>query len=201
MIQFGHIKKALSIHLAIALAFVASGCASYPGRQLSTITPSQLSSLSKMGDVDYSITWQVQGKDSSIALNYMEKLFAEVFEESDVFASHRLGKGYAPVHLEFIVNNHGNMPLAFVSGLISGFTFLIIPGFAKDEYEMRVNISKEGHLVKQLKYDDSMSTWIGWVLLPFMPNRLPKDVSKEVLGNMIHSAILDLQKEGILFSE
>ncbi len=188
----------VAFSIIVILAFSISGCASFPGKELVQIDSKILDAAPKMESVDYSITWQFQGKESAIGVKVLEEVIKEVLEESPVFESQQPGKGNTPIHFDIVMNNHGSIGASFISGFISGFTFLIIPGYAKDNYTLAVDVIKNDTLIKSYQYDDHMSTWIGWIFVPAMPGRTPKETSKAVMKNMFRSFLFDLQKDGII---
>ena len=178
-----------------------SGCASFPGNKIPEADTLHCIKENQFVPVDYSVDFQLFGGESSFGLSELEKLSQEIFTEAKVFEKIQLGTGLEKAHLDVTLNNHGNIPLACISGFICGFTFLIIPGYAEDEYTLTVDVLVEGELVKQYQYHDTMSTWIGWVFIPFMGGHMPQDISRDVIGNMLRTFVHDLKKDNLLMAE
>jgi len=184
--------------LAICILFLSVGCASFPGKQLPLVEEVRQKEDEVIRPFDYSITVQFQGRESSAKTTEFEDLIGKTLDKAGLFDGYRPGIGDEGIHLNLVLNNHGDIVLAALSGFASGYTFGILPGYAKDNYQLTVDVEDAGQVVKSYEYNDYMSTWIGWIFLPMMPGRVPKDVGSEVVGNMLMHFIQDACNDGVL---
>jgi len=195
------LKKAVSAIFRVGVVCLLPvfwlGCiASFPGKQIPTIDSQHVSAGPTQKAVDYSLTWQVDGKDSSRAVDIFKQDIDEIFQEESIFERYQIGIGKEDVHLDITMNNHGNDPT--VSAVISGLTLLIIPAYARDNYTLTVDVSSGGQFIKRYEYNDYIKSWIGWVVAPVAPGNHPREISKMVRGNMVRAFLKDLQTDGIV---
>jgi len=107
------------------------------------------------------------------------------------------GKG-GPVHLEVDVLNHGNGPLAMVSGFISGFSMLTIPGGASDNYTLTATASTSSGRSRKYVLDDGVTT-VFWLPMIFaMPFSHPAKVVPEVQENMFETLVERMAQDGVI---
>ena len=71
--------------------------------------------------------------------------------------------------LKLNVYNSGSAGAAMVSGMITGFSLFVIPGSAKDEYTMTLEVlDDQGQPVLSGQNHDSVRTWMGLIFIPMM---------------------------------
>lgn len=188
----------ISIYAIVLLAISLSGCASFQGHELPQIDVTNFKNNSAQYSLDYSIRWQSFGKESAVGIKPFEEIVTETLNETSLFSSYKPGVGNSEIHFDLVMNNHGNLVASLLSGYISGFTLLVIPAYAKDEYTLTAEVSKNDKFIKRYQYDDHMSTWIGWIFLPVMPTHTPNETSKKVMKNMFQTFLMDLQSDDII---
>jgi hypothetical protein len=183
---------------ALLLGVIVSGCASFPQDELPKYGYEQIEAFEMLPAVDYELTFSAMGNPNAAGLAFFAERVQLVFGASGAFTGFQPGIGGESHHLRLSLDNHGNAGLAAFSGFISGLTFTILPGYAKDEYKLVAEVSRGDQMLKRYEYHDSMSTWIQILLVFAMPFNSPADVSKEVIDNMIRNLIVDLGRDGIL---
>lgn len=63
-------------------------------------------------------------------------------------------------------NLNSYTPLA----MLSGFTLLVLPDLFENSVKLTMNFkNKKGLIIKSYERSVTYSTWVGWLLLPFMP--------------------------------
>jgi hypothetical protein len=107
------------------------------------------------------------------------------------------GKGGA-VHLDVDMLNHGNGTAAAISGFISGFTFLTIPGFATDNYKLTATARSASGKSRQYVLEDGMTTVFWLPLVVATPFSFPATVAPKVQENMYRNLFQNMENDGIL---
>ena len=192
------IYRIVILMLVVVIASLTTGCASFCGNQLPTVTPKELSVSDKLKPIDYDTNFHIQGKPTGAGVQAFQKIVEKTLKETEVFESVNPGTGREKTHLSITLNNHGNIGAAAFSGALCGATLFIIPGYARDKYTLTVEALDENALIKKYEYNDYMSTWIGWLFLPAMPWHMTPKVSEKVIGNMIQNSLKDIINDGIL---
>ena len=84
------------------------------------------------------------------------------------------GKAGAPgqPHVAIKVNNSGPLALGIITGIFSGLTLTVLPGYARDDYKMTAVVTKDGKEVKTYTYEGSVTTWME--LLPGVRDALQR---------------------------
>jgi hypothetical protein len=72
-------------------------------------------------------------------------------------------------HLEITINNTGNMGVALATGVLSGLTLTVLPGYARDKYELTAALVRNGVVVANYRFEARVSTWIELFLVFGMP--------------------------------
>lgn len=189
------IAKVLVITLASAFMF---GCASFPGNELPKYSYDQLTVPQQKVAIDFDARFVSFGKENAGGVKFFQDRIEKVFAKSQVFAGSSAAVGSAPYHLSLTLENSGNLGGAMITGFLSGLTFTVLPGYAKDEYLLKVDVKQGDTLLKQYQYRDHMETWVELFMIFGMPSHLPKDTAGEVIDNMLLHLVADLQKDGIL---
>lgn len=196
MIQVAYRK--VSSLLVAATTIMLVGCASFQGGELPERSLADLSTPTSKSTASVRFGWQINGKDNQTVGELISPEFTSVLDESNLFSRVSEGGQSADYHFEVSVNNTGNRFLATLSGLITGLTLFAIPGYARDNYNMHVSVSKEGVQIKELDYEDHITTILQWVMIVFAPGHSIGDAPKKLIKNMTWNLLYDLQQENIL---
>lgn len=187
-----------SIIIALFCYIVSAGCASFPGKELPKYTYDQIKPSGPKVSVDYDAKFLSFGRENSYAVRIFQEEIEKVFGQSGVFTKVSAGIGSEKYHLSLVLENRGNLPLAFLSGFISGFTFLVIPAFARDEYILTVDVKQGEQVIKQYKYKHYMDTWMEIFLIFMTPTHFPTKVARDVIDDMLLNLLHDLEQDKIL---
>lgn len=185
----------------IILLVICQACATFPGNKIPKTGYPDLTTLEKLEPIEYEVMSLVQGKQTARENTRLKRIVENVFRESNLFETCDQGFGGSENHLRIKLDNYGNMGLAFCSGFISGYTLLVVPGYARDNFTLTVEVNSGNALLKNYQYNDYMSTWIGWIFLPVMPWNFPTSIYDEVISNMFRKFLQDLAYDGLLVQE
>ena len=184
-----------------SLCLLATGCASFAQNELPIRDLSSLDPEAETPAIVYTLRFSSMGQENAVGLSIFEERVSSVFSESQAFSSFGPGIGGETYSLELSLDNSGDAGLAMASGFISGLTFFVLPGYAKDEYTLVAEVRRDLKLVQRYQYHDSMATWIGIVFIPWMTSRFPVTVANSVIDNMLWNLLADMQRDAIFAKE
>ncbi len=195
-----HRMGAVAVSCAVGLQLVV-GCASYPSKEFPKHALEELQAVSPKASFTFDVHVTVFGRpgSGSRAAGIVEGRVGDVFTKSGLFAPLGVDAGGDRYQFDITVDNHGNIGAAVVTGIFCGLTLTLFPGYARDEYTMRVDVRKGDRDVKSYTYEHAMTTWI-WCLWFLISDRGPGPVSQEVVDDMLVRLLYDLQRDGVLIS-
>ncbi len=124
---------------------------------------------------------------------------ARVLARHPVLAAATPDADSAPLHLDFTLTNTTNRLVAGLTGLACGLSFALVPGYARDDFELVVEVRAGGVVQQRLAYRDSVTTVVH-VSAVFTPRESqPRHVVESVVDDMLMHALRDLDARG--FSE
>lgn len=164
--------------LGMALAFALSGCASFPGDQVPETTLPTMANYQQRPSVFVDFTFY-QGKagdpkavEVPLARDSLKPQLEASLRDSGLFSRYTLDefqKQPGDYTLKLKVYNGGSAGAAMVSGMITGLTLFVIPGSAKDEYSMTLQVlDAQNQPVLIGQNNDSVRTWMGLIFIPMM---------------------------------
>jgi len=186
------------VAVVVPVVLAAGGCASFPGKQLPQRSYSEVASLGKGPAVDYDARFLTQGIENAMAVRIFQEQIEQTFARAEAFETFSAAVGKAPCHLSLTLENRGNMPMAFISGFISGLTFAVLPAYARDNYTLDVDVKRDGKVLKHYHYKDHMTTWIQFFLVVLTPSKHPNKVVRGVFDNMLLNFLYDLHQDKVL---
>lgn len=190
------------ITMIFALSALATSCATFSGNKLQKI-PAQPVQASKKVSLSYQMggsTQLIQGGNSEMSpkdLTKVEPAFVSAAQKSGRFSSVSAG-GKGDVKVTMHLLNHGNAALAMTSGFISGYTFMIVPGFGTDEYKLTASVRTTSGKSRNYELNESATT-VFW--LPFLvvtPFKSPGSVIPKVHENMYRNLFSRMEADGLL---
>lgn len=180
------------------LAIILSGCASFPGKDLPRYTYQDLKASEGKASVSYDARFIALGNENSKAAETFKNKVERVLKSSNSFEKISTAAASEEYHFSFLLKSEGNYPLAFISGFISGFTFTVLPGFARDEYTLTVDVKKQGQLVKQYQYKQHVDTWIQLFLIALTVKHSPVDVTEQAVDDLLMNFMHDFQQDSLI---
>ena len=176
-----------AVFLTICTAFFSAACASFPGKEVPVYTADQVRAPEKKLTVSYNVKGFMLKKENNTFTSNIDKEIQKVLLESAMFAELKPEPGHGDFDFSFIIHNEGwpPMPVAFMNGFVSGFTFTVIPAFARDIYLLTVDVKQGDRVVKTYSYRDHVDSWIQLFLVVLSPVKWPPDVMKSTIDNML----------------
>lgn len=193
--------------IGCALALVLTGCASFPGDQVPETTLPSMVRYEQRPSVFVDFTFY-QGKagDSKAvempqARDMLKPQLEAALRDSGLFSRYTLDqfqKQPGDYTLKLDVYNSGSNAAAMISGLISGFTFMVIPGTVKDEYTMTLQVlDPDNKPVSTGQNNDSIRTWMGLVFIPMMAYT-PADAVNDSFRRQLNALLKQMIERQVL---
>lgn len=183
------------LFISLVAAFIASGCASFAGRELPIYTNEQISVPAEKISATYDVkAFDLHGRESDVAAARIDKEIRKILSTSPIFSEFKRGAGPGDHHYSFVFRNEGSPPepIAFLNGFISGFTLTLIPAYARDIFIITIDVKQGDRVLKTYTYKDHIDSWIQLFMVFLAPSNWPPTVSDTVLDNMLMNFAHDL---------
>jgi hypothetical protein len=187
--------------LALLLCSLVTGCASFPGRELkynyNLIVPRE---PKPSIDYDESFYLYTERTDRYFRAKMFHEEVEKVFTNSKVFSKFTPGTGNEPFHLSLAFFLTGEIKASdALTPLLSGITLTVIPGHSSWDYILRVDVKKGDQVLKQYRYENTVSIWIQLFLIVLTPTHFPLSVERAIMDDMLLNFLYDLEKDKLLY--
>lgn len=194
-------KLIRNLLITTAVGLLASSCATFPNNRVSKLSSAPVTTSKKVS-LSYSFKAgnDLTGSREEFAPAVTQKLsgdFTTSLQGTQRFTSVSQGKGGA-VHVDVDFLNYGNGASAMISGFISGFTFLTIPGVATDNYKVTATVRSASGKTRQYVLDDGATTVFWLPLIVATPFSSPMTVAPEVQKNLYLHVVQNMENDGII---
>ncbi len=180
----------------VNLTLVLSGCYSYRGGGIAPVDPSTFHAPKLERVVVATIRVNSDsGGDSDLA-GMVEREIEAALRNAGAEMKESGAVANPDSTLEVNVWARGSTVGQVVSGLISGFTFLLIPAYANVPIEMVADITGGNGSGHRYRYADDLTLWIQLFLLP-VTNESDL-VTRDLIADMARSLARDMQRDGLL---
>jgi len=189
-----HLGKALGLSLALTLG----GCASFTSDQVAPVTlPSMASYANKPNvyvDFDF---YQGEAQNASAvempqARDSLRPVLQKALTDSGLFGRITLDefqKQPGDYTLRLKVYNHGANAGQMILAFISGFSFMVIPAVATDQYTMTLEaVDGQGASLHNLSNHDQINTWMGIVFIPLMA-KTPASAVNDTFSRQVNALL------------
>lgn len=123
---------------------------------------------------------------------------ARALARDPALAGATLGDG-APLHLDFTLTNTTNRLVAGLTGIASGLSLTLLPAYARDDFELVVELRAAGAVAQRLEYRDAVTTLVHLVaVFASSSSSRPRVVVEGVVDDMLSRALRDLDASGAL---
>ena len=196
-------KKHSTHLLAVVVSLVCLGMfgfASFPGNQLPKRSKADIVASDYKPTIDLEVKCYSLGRFHSGWSKGCANRTRQRLMDSGMFSAVDVGPRYKEYHLAIDMRNEGNTFVAALTGVLSGLTLTILPGYAKDEYILTAELSRDGTVLKTYKYEDYKTYWIQLFMLFAFDNNFAKGdkVADQVVDNMFWNLICDINRDNIL---
>jgi hypothetical protein len=194
-------KRIQTISSLLSISLLASSCISIPHHEVSKLPSTPVNATRKV-----SLTYtakQTAGKteNDDAAINVISEEapspFLTTAFNSGRFSDVNKGQG-GDVHVDVKFLNYGNRNLAALSGLITGFSMLTIPGGAADHYKLTATARTASGKSRQYTVKDGATIVIWLPFIVALPFTSPLKAHEQVQQNMYRHLFQDMEKDGLL---
>ncbi|WP_421681926.1 hypothetical protein [Stutzerimonas urumqiensis] len=193
--------------IGLAALLALTGCASFPGDQVPETTLPSMASYQQRPSVyvDFMFYRGQAGDANAVeipqARDQLKPQLEAALRDSGLFSRYTLDpfqKQKGDYTLKLAVYNSGNAGAATVSGMISGFTMMVIPATAKDEYTMTLQVlGEDGNAMPIGQNNESVRTWMGLVFIPMMGNT-PAEAINDSFRRQLNALLKALVERDVL---
>jgi hypothetical protein len=182
--------------ISLIAVFVASGCASFAGRELPIYTNDQLAAPEKKISASYDVKAFGPRGENAWAWN-LDKKIQKVLTGSHIFADLQSGTTSGDYHYSFVLRTEEQPgePIASLNVSISAFTVGIIPAYSRHIFIITVDVKQGDRVLKTYTYKDHMDSWIQLFLVFLTPFNWPFSVGSSVIDNMIMNFAHDFSSD------
>jgi hypothetical protein len=172
-----------AVRQLLVLLALTTGCVAVRGGDVPAQPRDKLAAPAGPVAASYQLEWFMLGSSKpKMAGTVLEDVFIKEARESGLFSS--LTTEPAPYQLKVTVKNTGNLAVALLTGVLSGLTLTILPGYARDNYEMIVTVSQQNNVIKEYRLNDHVTAVTQFFLIFAMPFNDRRNAQKDVLRNM-----------------
>ena len=181
----------------VVLSVGLQGCASFRSGDVQAHPSARAAAAAEQPTVSYDFKFLTRGNENLPATGMMSPVVDKELKLSGIRESHQPTPGQP--HVKIVVDNTGPIGAALVTGLFSGLTLTILPGYARDDFQMTAVVTRDGKELKRYEYNDSVTTWIEFFLVFGMPfsDGTQKKV-ETVMADMSQNLAADLKKDNLL---
>jgi hypothetical protein len=181
----------------VILCCVLVGCV---GRRASDLRP-QLhqaapeTSTESLPAIAYSTHFVGPYPEGSVA--FIERV-GGMLARHPAFRAARWGDTDAPLQLELTLTDRSNQLLAGVSGLLCGLSFSLLPAYARDDFDLDVELRAGTRSLWHRQYHDAVTTIVHFTLVFAPRSEQPRIVVEDVVDDLVWQALVDLDASGTL---
>ncbi|MBL8860754.1 MAG: hypothetical protein JNK02_01985 [Planctomycetes bacterium] len=133
---------------------------------------------------------QAQVPAPSILQSRVEPIFRRVFVES------KRSKEPGPWHVDmYYRETERNPAITYTLGFLCIFSLGLIPAYGATDLYFEAKLVHEGRTVRQFVYQETISTWIHWLVLPWTFSCDPIRKKSEFIDNIVLNLVHDLEAE------
>jgi len=174
------------------------GCVIFPGKELRRYTYDQMLESNFRVPVNVIVLFAYSRAGSEITIDMFHEEIEKVFLKSKMFSFPQDGLfGASPYQLVILLTSSRNADLEMISGLLSGFTLTLLPGYAREELILTVDVVERGKVLKQYQYKHSIYLWIQLFLIFLMPTHHPSKVARQAVDDLLMNFLNDASKDRI----
>jgi hypothetical protein len=191
-------KRTLFIRYSFIIllsAQFASGCISFPGKELPTYTHDRIPAPERKSTVSFEV--KAFSSEGGLEANpwYVNEV-QKILTQSPSFAQVVQNKGEGDYHCAFFFRvDPDNEALSNLSVILSGATYFVLPVYAQNNIQLAVAVRQGGETIRLYTYRDHLTMFGEILLLPVMLFYPPRNIAEFVVDNMVMNFINDFSRE------
>jgi hypothetical protein len=189
-------------HLAAALA--CAGCASFSDPRLPQRSLADLESGGRLAAITYQFAeWNVVSSDESLVVATAAPAVMPSVVQSRIepilrraFVDSTRGKERGEWHLDMYYRETERHPaLTYTLAVFFVASLGLVPAYTETDLYLEAKLMHDGQNVRQYVYEETVSSWIHWFMLPWTFTHDPIERKSEILDNMVLNLVHDVAAE------
>jgi hypothetical protein len=189
---------------SLAAALACAGCASFSEPSLPQRSLADLQSGGRLAAITYQFAeWNVVSSDDSVVISTAVPLVTPSAVQSRIepilrraFVESTRGKERGEWHLDmYYRETERNPAVTYTLGLFFLVSLGLVPAYTETDLYLEAKLMHHGQTVRQYVYEESVSSWIHWFMLPWSFSNDPIERKWEILDNMVLNLVHDLAVE------
>lgn len=189
------------------LAWLAcAGCASFSKSSLPerSLAEFEAQAGGRLPAITYQFAeWNVATSDESLVVTTAAPVVMPSVVQSRVepllrraFAESTRGKEAGEWHLDmYYRETERNPAISYTLVFFFIVSLGILPAYTDTDLYLEAKLQHHGQTVKQFVYEESVSTWIHWFMLPFSFSNDPIERKSAIIDNMVLNLVHDVAAE------
>lgn len=184
-----------------AVALAASACASFSDSHLPQRSLAEIEAGGKLSAITYEFAeWNVATADEALVVTTPAPVIVPSIVQARVepilrraFAGATRGREQGEWHLDMYYRETEVKPaLSYTLALFWILSLGIIPTFSQTDLYLEARLLHDGAPVQQYVYEETVTAWIHWFLLPWVFSNDPIERKSELLDNMVLNLVHDI---------
>jgi len=191
--------RTASAFLAAALA--CAGCASFSDARLPQRSLADLEAGGRPAAITYQFAeWNVVSSDESLVAATAAPAVMPSVVQSRIepilrraFVDSTRGKERGEWHLDMYYRETERHPaVTYTLALFFVASLGLVPAYTETDLYLEAKLMHDGQTVRQYVYEETVSSWIHWFMLPWSFTHDPIERKLEILDNMILNLVHDV---------
>jgi hypothetical protein len=178
----------------LLLGLACAGCASFSESTLPKRSLEELEAGGPLCAITYQFSeWNVPTSDEALVVSTAAPVVMPSVVQSRVepilrraFVEATRGKEQGEWHLDmYYRETERNPAVSYTLALFFIVSLGILPAYTETDLYFEAKLLHHGQLVKQYVYEETISTWIQWFMLPWSFTNDPIEMKSAIIDNMV----------------
>ena len=180
---------------------MTTGCASFQGNKLSSVTSFPSVQAKKTIDVDFAFSATLNDTPmttgNEMARQKLAKKCVERLKESGLFGNVSENLANSDLNVDVKVEDVGEGSMAMA--MLTGLTLYVVPSKAQDTYRLSATVTDmKSNKKAEIRLEDSVTQWQQILLLPLLPFKSTIAEANKCQNKLFDNLGLEIQKSGML---
>jgi hypothetical protein len=197
-------RRSRTAGACLAAALACAGCASFSDPRLPERSLAELESGGRLAAITYQFAeWNVVSADESVVIATAAPTLVPSVVQARIepilrraFVDSARGKEQGEWHLDmYYRETERNPAISYTLALFFIVSLGIVPAYTQTDLYLEAKLLHHGQSVQQYVYEETVSSWIHWFMLPWSFTNDPIERKSEVIDNMVLNLVHDVASE------
>jgi hypothetical protein len=188
----------------LATALAGAACASFTDARLPERSLAEFESAGGLASITYQfVEWNVASSDESLVITTAAPVMVPSVVQSRIepilrraFVDSRRGKEQGEWHLDmYYRETERNPAVSYTLALFFVVSLGLVPAYTETDLYLEAKLMHHGRTVRQYVYEESVSSWIHWFMLPWSFTNDPIERKAAIIDNMVLNLVHDVASE------